>query len=84
VTLAAFQTERAHISRRRLEQRSVLCHLQVHAGATVRCAGLQRALVAPRQEMPNLEDPKGGVGGVGRRGCSSVLPPLIVAVPGGV
>jgi hypothetical protein len=36
----------------------VLCHLQVRAEATVRCAGLQRAQVAPRQEMPNLEAPK--------------------------
>jgi hypothetical protein len=26
-----------------LEQRSVLCYLQVHAEATVRCAGLQTA-----------------------------------------
>jgi hypothetical protein len=35
---------------------SELCHLQARAEATVRSAGLQRALVAPRQEMPNLYD----------------------------
>jgi hypothetical protein len=39
-----------------LEQRSLL-HRQVRAEATVRCAGLQRAQVATRQEMPNLADP---------------------------
>jgi hypothetical protein len=31
-------------------------HDQVHAEATLRCAGLLRAQVAPRQEMPNLAD----------------------------
>jgi hypothetical protein len=45
---------RAHIGRSRFEQRSLLHHPLVRAEATVRCAGLQRAQVAPRQEMPNL------------------------------
>jgi hypothetical protein len=39
------------------------CHLQVQAEATVRCAGLQRAQVAPRQEMPNLVDLSFRLGG---------------------
>jgi hypothetical protein len=38
----------------RFGQRSLLHRLQVRAEATVRCAGLRRAQVAPRQEMPNL------------------------------
>jgi hypothetical protein len=33
----------------------VLCHHQLRAEATLRCAGLLRAQVAaPRQEMPNF------------------------------
>ena len=42
----------------RYEPCSEQCHLQVRVEATVRCAGLLtcRAQVAPRQEMPNLDD----------------------------
>jgi hypothetical protein len=36
-----------------LEQRNLLRRLRVPARATVRCARLQTAQVAPRQEMPN-------------------------------
>jgi hypothetical protein len=40
---AASLGSRPRDATRRLKQRSVLHHLQVHAGATVRCAGLQGA-----------------------------------------
>jgi hypothetical protein len=39
---------------------------------------------APVKKNAEFRGSFGGVGGVGRRGCSSVLPPSIVAVPGGV